>query len=66
MHFLVDRFAVLEFWLCLPEGERRSLIARDKEFTLQMLTRHYEREGCRCTDCLPKRFGGVHRLFFVC
>lgn len=59
-HFLVDRFAVLEFWLCLPESERRSLIARDKELALRKLTKYYEDEGCRCTDCVPKRSTGPY------
>lgn len=45
--FLVDREAVLEYWLCLPQSERRKLVQDDKKTVLRKLRQHYKQHAHR-------------------
>lgn len=59
---LRDRPKALEYWLCLPEAERRMMIVQDQDMVLNQLTQF----GCRCVDCLSERSAQPYRRLIFC
>lgn len=51
--FLVDRAAVLDYWMCLSEVERRFIVGQDEKMVTHKLQKHYEQHGHGC-DCSAK------------
>lgn len=57
--FLVDRQAVLDYWICLDEHDRRTLITADRDNTLKKMKAQYVEAECDCADCLKNRWASA-------
>lgn len=53
--FLVDKTAVLEYWLCLEEKDRRSLVESDRLAVATKLRKQHAQLGCDCLNCKSRR-----------